>query len=137
MNGPWTAVGITALDFSFSYKDANGVPDPLGRLLWRTDPIGTTAYSYHPLTAINGAGQLYEENGPLADDTIRRTYDWLDSENLREVRSDSGAVLHSTSVSTDSLGRLTQVVNGHGAFTAAYHPATSPQPWIPGPAPTA
>ena len=51
-------------DSTFSYKDSSAVPDPLGRLLSRTDPIGTTAYSYKPLTAVDGAGQLYEENGP-------------------------------------------------------------------------
>jgi len=107
-------------DSTFTYKDAGGVPDPLGRLLSRTDPIGTTIFSYKPLTAVNGAGQLYEENGPLADDTLRRDYDWKGAQNSRQVRSDAGAVLHSESFLTDSLGRLTQTVNELGTFTAGY-----------------
>jgi RHS repeat-associated protein len=106
-------------DNTFNYNTA-GVPDPLGRLISRTDPIGTTAYSYHPLTAGNGAGQLYEENGPLADDTIRRNYDWQGGQISRQVRSDAGTVLHSESVVTDSLGRLTQSTNELGTFTASY-----------------
>jgi len=108
-------------DSSFSYKDGGGVPDPLGRLLSRTDPIGTTNYSYVPLTTTDGAGELYEENGPLADDTLRRGYDWRGITNLREVRSDAGAVLHSEGVTVDSLGRLTQTVNQLGTFTAGYN----------------
>ena len=107
-------------DSTFTYKDSGGTPDPLGRLLSRTDPIGTTAYSYLPLSNINGAGQLYEENGPLADDTIRRDYDWEGAPNSRQVRSDAGAVLHSESFRTDSLGRLTETVNQLGTFTAGY-----------------
>ena len=98
------------------------MPDPFGRLLSRTDPIGTTTYSYKPLTAVNGAGQLYEENGPLADDTLRREYDWQGAQNSRQIRSDAGAVLQSESVLTDSLGRLTQTINELGTFTATYNP---------------
>ena len=105
---------------TFAYNDTSGIPDPLGRLLSRTDPIGTTAYSYKPLTTVNGAGQLYEENGPLADDTLRRDYDWQGAQNSRQVRSDAGGVLHSESVITDSLDRLTQTTNELGTFTAGY-----------------
>ena len=108
-------------DSAFSYKDSGGAPDPLGRLLSRTDPIGTSTYSYVPLTNTNGAGQLYEKNGPMADDTMRRGYDWRGMLNLTEVRSDSGTVLHSEGVSVDSLGRLTQTTNELGTFTAGYN----------------
>ena len=40
--------------------------------------------------------------------------------NSRQVRSDAGAVLHSESFRTDSLGRLTETVNQLGNFTAGY-----------------
>jgi hypothetical protein len=59
-------------------------------------------YSYKPLTAVNGAGMLYEENGPLADDTVRRDYDWKGTQNSHQVRSDAGAVLHSESFLADA-----------------------------------
>lgn len=82
--------------------------------------LGTTLYSYKPLTAVSGAGQLYEENGPLADDALRRDYNWQGAANSRQVRSDAGAVLYSQSFLTDSLGRLTQTINELGTFTAGY-----------------
>ncbi|MFC7335848.1 RHS repeat domain-containing protein [Haloferula chungangensis] len=127
----YTADGMTSLvdyhaantpDASFSYLDGSGKPDPLGRMTSWTDSIGTTSYSYIALNGSNGAGQLYEQNGPLADDTIRQAYDWRGRGNLRQVRSDAGTVLHSSGVTIDSLGRLTQSVNELGTFNATYNP---------------
>lgn len=107
-------------DLAANYNDVNGVADPLGRLISITDPTGTTQFSYKPLLAGNGAGKLYEENGPLADDTIRRDYDWKGSYKSHQVRNDAGVILHSESVVTDSLGRTTQILNELGTFTAGY-----------------
>ncbi|MES2995807.1 MAG: RHS repeat-associated core domain-containing protein [Verrucomicrobiota bacterium] len=107
-------------DIAFSYADSSGVPDPLGRLRSHTDNTGITTYSYVPLSVTDGSGQLYEQNGPAADDTIRHGYDWRDQPVSHQVRSDAGAVLRSENATSDALGRITQLVNDLGTFTPGY-----------------
>jgi RHS repeat-associated protein len=97
--------------------------DFIGRSTGMTDGIGTYAPAYVALTGTpNGAGGLAAMNGPLADDTLRYTYDWQGRVVKNEIVADNGTTVTRSEESTlDSLGRSMQVVNNLGTFTATYN----------------
>lgn len=106
-------------DVSYQYND------PLARLTAHTDQLGTTSYSYIPFSGSqNGAGELYEVNGPWAHDTARYAYDWQGRLSSRQILDDitpTPNFLHSVAWQYDSLGRLTTETNNLGQFTYQYN----------------
>jgi RHS repeat-associated protein len=98
------------------------LPDFLGRPTTVADGIGTTAFSYRALTAgTDGAGRLFSANGPLADDTLRFSYDWQSRPVKSELVKDDGVtVSRSEEITLDTLGRINQLVNNLGTFTSTY-----------------
>lgn len=109
-------------DVTYSYDTFHN------RIYWRADGSGTTYYNYnaastapsHPGTT-NGAGQLASINGPLADDTITYTYDDLGRASTRHMASASYPNhAHGNAFTFDSLGRLTQDVNGLATYGYTY-----------------
>lgn len=99
---------------SFSY-------DPVyGRLSQMTDGTGVTSYTYHPVDGVTlGAGNLDVVNGPLANDTVTRTYDEL---GRLKSQSINGAANTTTVNQYDKLGRVTQLTNSLGIFNHTYNP---------------
>jgi len=95
---------------SFAY-DSN-----YNRTISMTDGIGTTTYSYLPITAspLLGAGRLASVDGPLANDTVTYGYDELG----RRVTTAINGVA-STRI-FDAASRLTNEVNPLGSFGYAY-----------------
>jgi len=115
-------------DVSYRYTTAPGGPtlDPLGRLTFVTDGLGTHALSYVPLTTgLAGAGKLQASDGPLAHDTVKQTYDWQDRAATEQLLDDAPtpAILRSESRTWDSLGRQKAVTNALGTFTHGYDTA--------------
>jgi RHS repeat-associated protein len=114
---------VNTPDVSYEYND------PLARLTAHIDQLGTTGYSYLPFTGTqNGAGELYEINGPWADDTARMAYDWQSRLTTRQILDDTSPtanVLHSVVRDFDSLGRLESEVNNLGTFTFEYSTGNS------------
>jgi RHS repeat-associated protein len=90
------------------------------RLVSMTDGIGTTTYSYIPITSqpVLGAGQLGTVVGPLTNNTTTYGYDELG----RAVQISMDGVL-STRV-FDAAGRVTSASNALGTFTYAYDGAS-------------
>ena len=86
------------------------------RLTSMQDGIGTTTYSYLPITPSPGlgAGQLASVNGPLTNTTIAYAYDELGRQVQRTL---DGAV---TTRSFDAAGRVTGISNELGAFVYNY-----------------
>lgn len=106
----------TTGNVSYAYNDF------LGRLTAMNDSVGASAMTYVPLEdGTNGAGRLYEMNGPWANDTIRYGYDWQNRPAQREIRADAGTVLSTQTVQFDSLGRTKQSVNNLGTFAHQYN----------------
>jgi RHS repeat-associated protein len=81
-----------------------------------TDGIGTTAYSYFPVTAGGtlGAAQLSSVDGPWSNDTIAYTYDELGRSLSRSINSVAASQTY------DALGRVDAVTNALGSFTYSY-----------------
>jgi RHS repeat-associated protein len=86
------------------------------RLVSMSDGIGTTTYSYVPitLTPTLGSGQLASEQQPFANVTI--TYDY----NETGRRVSTGINGFSSYLSLDISGRIVGVTNALGAFTYLY-----------------
>jgi RHS repeat-associated protein len=86
------------------------------RLSSMADGIGTTNYSYYPVTSPPplGAGQLKDVDGPLNNDTITYSYDELG----RTVGQSINGV--ASNVGYDSLGRLATSDNALGQFRRDY-----------------
>jgi RHS repeat-associated protein len=87
------------------------------RLVSMTDGIGTTRYSYVPVTGNSalGAGRLASVDGPLPEDTISYAYDELG----RRVSTAINNGVAST-MSYDAAGRLVGETNALGTFAYGY-----------------
>lgn len=92
------------------------------RLTSRVDGSGTTTFTYHPYGAsTNGAGQVSLVNGPLADDTQKRTYDELGRLKKLELLNDAlGSAHYSEEYTFDARGRVTAVANNLGSSTYGF-----------------
>lgn len=92
------------------------------RTLTRTDGVGTTTYAYNPIPATPtlGAGRLASIDGPWANDTHTFTYDPLG----RVLTASLNAAANQTSLTYDSLGRVTSIINPLGTFGLGYVGAT-------------
>jgi RHS repeat-associated protein len=103
-------------DVTFEYNDF------LGRMTKMTDGLGVTLPTYNALTSgTAGAGQIATLNGPLANDTLRYSYDWVGRAYKTEVVADDGTTVTRTEqAGFDALGRVTQVVNDLGTFTPTF-----------------
>jgi RHS repeat-associated protein len=107
------------LDVSFAYDPA--YPRPISM----TDGIGTTTYSYYPvsLNPTLGANQLHSINSPIAGtsgtDTVSYSYDALN----RIVGYSINGVAQSRGF--DALGRITSASNPLDSFTYSYSDGTS------------
>jgi RHS repeat-associated protein len=78
-----------------------------------TDGIGTTLYSYVPITGTPtfGAGQPASVDGPYANDTMTYTYDELGRIVGTAIHGFGEAVTH------DAAGRVVSETNALGSFT--------------------
>jgi RHS repeat-associated protein len=85
------------------------------------DGVGTTAYSYNPITSLPnlGAGELNSVSGPLPNSTVSYQYDQLGRIVNRAI---NGA---GQNVTFDVLGRPSSATNLLGAFQYAYLNATA------------
>jgi len=103
---------------SYSYDPA------YPRVLSRTDGIGTTTYSYYPVSSspVLGANQLQSVTSPIAGgsgtDTVTYSYDAM---NRNVGRTVDGV---SQSFGFDSSGRITSVSNALDNFTYTYSDGT-------------
>ena len=81
-----------------------------------TDGIGTTTYSYFPVTTGGtlGASQLSSIDGPWSNDTIAYSYDELGRSVSRAINSVPASQTY------DLLGRLDGVTNVLGTFAFSY-----------------
>ena len=88
------------------------------RIASMTDGVGTTTYSYNPVTGSSslGAGQLASVSGPLPSSTVSYTYDPLG----RVLTTSINGSANITSAEYDSLGRVTSVSNPLGQFAYTY-----------------
>ena len=91
-----------------------------GRRISMADGIGTTLYSYEPITGTPslGAGQLASVDGPLPADTITYGYDEL---SQRVSTAINGVA---TAMTYDAAGRVISETNALGLFTYAYEGAS-------------
>ena len=91
------------------------------RILSMQDGIGTTAYSYNPITPIPtlGAGQLASVSGPLPNSTIAYQYDQLGRVVNAAINGAGQAVTY------DVMGRPMAVTNALGTFQYTYVDATA------------
>jgi RHS repeat-associated protein len=85
------------------------------------DGVGTTTYTYHPVTVppTLGSGRLASVDGPLANDTITYSYDELGRRTGRAVNSVA------TTQSYDTLGRVAAEATPIGTFNYSYVAATA------------
>ncbi|HEY7080873.1 MAG TPA: RHS repeat-associated core domain-containing protein [Nitrososphaeraceae archaeon] len=106
---------ISTSDVSFTY-DPNYT-----RLTSMTDSIGTTYFSYFPVTLIPtlGAGQLMSEEGPFPKQKITYDYDKL---GRRISTSINGGIPYV--VTFDEVGRVVKSTNALGTFTSVYEPTS-------------
>jgi RHS repeat-associated protein len=86
------------------------------RITSMTDGIGTTLYSYYPITAAStlGAGNLASVDGPLPNDTITYGYDELGRRVSTAINGVASVMIH------DAAGRMVGATNALGAFSRAY-----------------
>ena len=86
------------------------------RLTRTTDGVGTTNYSYYPVTAqpALGAGQLQAVSGPLSNSTVSYSYDELGRVTTR------GLATFPTTPGYDALGRVTSLASPIGVFNWTY-----------------
>jgi RHS repeat-associated protein len=97
-------------DISYAY-DTN-----YERVTSITDGVGTTIFTYNPVTGGNapGAMMLASAQGPLTNQIITYGYDQLDRRVL--WNADGGSSL----VTYDTLGRLSNVSNALGTFSSGF-----------------
>ena len=90
------------------------------RIASMTDGIGTTLYSYIPITSspVLGAGRLASVTGPLPDETVTYSYDELGRVAQRAVNGIS------ETWSRDALGRVMAITNALGSFSFSYDGAS-------------
>jgi RHS repeat-associated protein len=106
--------GISTPTLAFTY-------DPYyKRILTMSDGVGTTLYSYIPLTVppVFGAGRLASVSGPLPNDAVSYSYDVLGRPYYRNMNGN---------VSTfgfDSAGRVIAATNALGSFGYSYDGAS-------------
>lgn len=95
---------------SFTYSSA------YDRVATMVDGTGTTAYTYHPVTAGGslGATQLATVDGPLANDTISYTYGELGRVVNRSINGVAANQVY------DPLDRISSVTNALGTFNYSY-----------------
>ena len=106
---------------SVATPTVNYTYDPdYNRLSTMEDGIGTTFYSYYPITPgpSLGASQLGAVSGPLPNSTVTYQYDQLGRVVGRAINGVAQALTY------DSLGRPTVITNALGAFTNSYVNAT-------------
>jgi RHS repeat-associated protein len=91
------------------------------RVLGMQDGMGTTTYTYNPITPTPalGTGRLASVGGPLPNSTVTYQYDQLGRVVSRAINSVAQAIAY------DILGRPTIVTNALGTFHYAYVDATS------------
>ncbi len=97
----------------------NYVYDPsYPRITSMTDGVGTTAYSYNPITSLAtlGAGRLASITGPLSNSVVAYTYDELG----RVLTNSINGTANMSSIVYDSLGRISSVTNLLGLFSWQY-----------------
>jgi RHS repeat-associated protein len=107
----YTNATIATPSVSFTYD-----PD-YRRVATMVDGTGTTTYTYRPIGVL-GAGHKASIDGALANDTISFTYDELGRPLSRTVNGVT------TTVTFDTLGRVSSETNALGVFTIAYVGAT-------------
>jgi len=93
------------------------------RITAMTDGIGTTTYTYNPITSTPtlGAGKLYTVSGPLANSTISYVYDELGRVTTQSINGTANQ-----NVATyDGMDRIGTVTNLLGQFTYNYVGTTS------------
>jgi RHS repeat-associated protein len=103
-----TNTGVTTPSVFFTY-DTN-----YNRLLTMTDGIGTTTYSYYPVSNALGSGMLQSIDGPWDNDTITYQYDALGRVTNQAINGVSAIR------SFDAVGRVTTYTNALGSFTNHY-----------------
>jgi RHS repeat-associated protein len=114
--------GLTP-NVTYHYTTAiNGTTfDPLGRLRFIQDGIGTTTLTYNDAAvATVGQHQVSVVDGPFANDRLHMTFDNRDRVSDRDVRANAGTVTRSETYTWDGLDRLKTVVNTLGPFTFNY-----------------
>lgn len=86
------------------------------RVISMTDGIGTTLYSYHPVTEtpVLGAGRLGSVDGPLPNDTITYGYDELGRRVSTAINGVASTVTH------DAAGRIADETNALGISAYGY-----------------
>jgi RHS repeat-associated protein len=91
------------------------------RVTAMTDIMGTTRYTYHPITSALGlgSGRLASIDGPLPEDAVTYAYDELGRASRRSI---NGVV---SSVVFDAAARVTSETNALGTFTYTYDGPTS------------
>lgn len=109
--------GVTNTTPSVSYTYSTNY----NRVATMTDGTGTTTYNYNAVVSGNqlGEGRLASIDGPFSNDTINFTYDELGRVISRSIGSSTNTV------SYDSLGRATNVINSLGSFTYSYTNTTA------------
>ncbi len=105
------------VDVSYTYD-----PD-YPRIAGMQDGVGTTAYSYYPITTppVLGAGQLESISGPLPNSIVLYQYDQLGRVINRSINGVNRNTIY------DPLNRITGVTNALGPFQYSYLNAS---PWI-------
>jgi RHS repeat-associated protein len=106
----YTDVAVATHEVNYTYDSV------YNRVLTMIDGVGTTSYSYNPitLTPTNGAGRLVLVNGPWADSQVLYSYDELGRVVGRAVDSVAQTVEY------DSLGRVKEIENSLGTFDYHY-----------------
>jgi RHS repeat-associated protein len=86
------------------------------RVISMADGVGTTLYSYYPITGSPalGAGQLAAIDGPLPNDTITHSYDELGRSLATAIDGVASGVTY------DPVGRITAETNALGGFAYGY-----------------
>jgi len=92
-----------------------------GRVVSMKDGMGTTTYTYNPVTSSPtlGASRLASASGPLPNSLVTYQYDPLGRVIGRAINGVA------ESVSFDALGRPTNIANALGAFVYSYVNATT------------
>ncbi|MEQ1750474.1 MAG: RHS repeat-associated core domain-containing protein, partial [Prosthecobacter sp.] len=112
--------GLTPdVTYHFTTVAGGTTQDPLGRLRFVQDGIGTHTMTYKTAAGA-GLWQLLSIDGPLGNDDQVFTFDNQDRVSDRDVRTDLAAVTRSETYTWDGLGRLKTVLNTLGTFTQGY-----------------